>query len=371
MAVLFLLVLLAWRSFRRDRVFFFWLGWFFISLLPVLNIVPLVILRADRYMYLPAIGFFYLVSWGLWKISRGEYKSFRFPVFLFCSLLVAGTYSFLTMERNKLWKDPVLFWEENLRKFPQSKWPYRLIGHIYLDRGKYDQAISYFQLRLKEDPEDVVLLNGLAISYKNKNDLRKAEELLVQAIRLEPKDSGFYNNLGTIYYQKGETEKAKSYLQKALEVDPNNASARVNLGAVFYSQNQWEEAIREYEKALELSPCSIEPYLNLAMAYKKKGMLDKTEFYLRKGLDYVPDSHTALLELGRVFFEQGKIQEAKYYLNRAYRVNPKDRDTRYFLQRIAQGETHPSFEKAKETTPPSSPRAMESPIQRHPGGGNL
>jgi tetratricopeptide (TPR) repeat protein len=371
LAVIFLLALLAWRSFRRDRVFFFCLGWFFISLLPVLNIVPLVILRADRYMYLPAIGFFYLVSWGLWKIHQGEYKSFRFPVFLLFPLLVAGTYSLLTMERNKLWKDPVLFWEENLRKFPQSKWPYRYIGHIYLDRGKYDQAISYFQLRLKEDPEDTVLLNGLAIAYKDKNDLKKAEELLAQAIRLEPKDSGSYNNLGTIYYQKGEMERAKSYLQKALEVDPKNAAARDNLGAVFYSRNKWKEAIREFEKARELSPCSIEPYLNLAMAYKKKGMLDKTESYLRKGLFYVPNSHLALLELGRFYFEQGKMQEAREYLNRAYRVKPKDRDTRYFLQRIAQAETAASSEKAKGTTPPSSPKAMDSPIQRPPGGANL
>jgi type IV pilus biogenesis/stability protein PilW len=371
LAVIFLLALLAWRSFRRDRVFFFCLGWFFISLLPVLNIVPLVILRADRYMYLPAIGFFYLLSWGLWKISQRGYKSIRFPLFLLCSLLVAGTYSFLTMERNKLWKDPMLFWEENLRKFPQSKWAYRHIGHIYIDRGKYDQAISFFQLRLREDPQDVILLNGLAISYKHKNELRKAEDVLAQAIRLDPKDGDAYNNLGAVYYQEGKMERARFYLQKALEVNPNHAAARDNLGAVFYSRNQLDEAIREFEKARELSPCSIEPYLNLAMAYKKKGMPDKTESYLRKGLDYVPESHPALLELGRILFEQGKIQEARDYLNRAYRIKPTDRDTRYFLQRIAQVETATSSEKAKGTTPPSPPKAMESPMEKHPGRGML
>jgi tetratricopeptide (TPR) repeat protein len=107
------------------------------------------------------------------------------------------------------------------------------------------------------------------------------------------------------------------------------------------------------------------------MAYKKKGLFDKTESYLRKGLDYVPNSHPALLELGRILFEQGKIQEAKDSLNLAYRVKPKDRDTLYFLQLIAQREANHSFEKPKGTAPPSPPKAMESPIDKHPGRGNL
>ena len=58
LAAIFLIVLLAWQSFKKDRIFFFCFGWFFISLLPVLNIVPLSILRADRYMYLPPSVFF-------------------------------------------------------------------------------------------------------------------------------------------------------------------------------------------------------------------------------------------------------------------------------------------------------------------------
>jgi tetratricopeptide (TPR) repeat protein len=370
LAAIFLMVLLAWQSFRKDRVFFFWFGWFFVSLLPVLNIVPLVILRADRYMYLPAIGFFYLVSSGLWKMKQGEYKRLRLPVFLFCSLMITCSYAFLTIERNKLWKDPIVFWEENLRKFPQSIYPYRAIGFIYVVGGKCDLAISYFQAGLQQDPNDLDLLSGLAMAHKSKKDLKKAEELLIQAIRLHPKDSASYNNLGMIYYQKGELERARSCLQKATEMDPQSASACNNLGLILCSLNRWEEATPLFEKAIEISPCSIEPYLDLALIYKKKRLFDRAESSVKRGLDYVPESHAAFLTLARIFLEQGKIPEAKYYLNQAYRINPKDKDTKDLLSLIAQGEANHSFHNVMKTTSLSPTKAMEPFAEKRQGHRN-
>ena len=370
-AAIFLLGILAWRSFQKDRIFFFWLGWFFISLLPVLNIVPITILRADRYMYLPAIGFFYLVSRGLWKISQGEYRPFRLTVFLFCSALVASTYAFLTMERNKLWRDPIIFWEESLKKFPQSATPCKYIGNLYASRGKMDLAISYFEQGLKENPNDISLLNGLAMTYKSKNDLKKAEDLLVQANRLGPLDSGTCNNLGLVYFQKREVEKSITHLQRAIELDPKNAAARTNLGVVFQNQNRLEEAIREFERAIEESPSSIESYLNLALVYERKKLLDKAESCLRKGLEYVPQSHAALLMVGRISFEQGKIPQAKYYLNLAYRANPEDRDTQYFLGLITQGEANHSFPQGVRAILPPQPKAMGSSTHNPQGRKKL
>ena len=367
LAAIFLIVLLAWQSFKQDRIFFFCFGWFFISLLPVLNIVPITILRADRYMYLPAIGFFYLVSSGLWKIKQGEYRRLRLSVFLFCSFVIACSYAFLTIERNKLWKDPIIFWKESLKKFPQSIYPYKAIGHMYVDRGNYDLAISYFRAGLGQEPNDVNLLIGLARAYKNKKDLKGAEDLLIQVIRLRPMDSVAYNDLGMVYFEKGEREEARSLMQKALERNPESVLAYSNLGVICCSLNLWEEAIGQFEKAIEISPCSIEPYLNLALIYEKKNLLDKAEVYVKRGLNYVPESHMALSMMGRISFEQGKIQEAKFYLSQAYRINPNDENARYFLKKIAEGNANHSFQETTITTPPSQLKVIEIPIKKHQG----
>ena len=359
-----LLALLAGWSWRRDRLFLFWVGWFLVSLLPVSNIVPIAILRADRYMYLPAIGFFYMVSLGLWKIAGGGDRRFSLTVFVSCSLLLAGTYALLTMERNKVWKDPVTFWEASLRKFPNSPFPYRYIGSIYTHRGKNDLAISYFRSGLQEHPNDSMFLNGLAVAYRNKKELQVAEELLLRAIRMNPQDSYPYTNLGALYYQQGETAKAISYLEKALEVDPKNAIARANLGAIYYHLKKWDETIRQSEMAIELSPGAIEPYLNIALVYKQKQNLARAESYLKRGLDYVPGSYSALFVLGTLYFEQKKYQEAEYYLARANSLLPEDPRTIHYLNLIRKGKENPSSPPAEKEDSMSQAKFMELPLPK-------
>jgi len=211
LGAIFLLALLAWRSFRRDRLLFFWFGWFFISLLPVLNIVPISILRADRYMYLPAIGFFYLFSLELWKISQVSSPFYRRPIFIFGAFLITGALAFLTIERNQVWKDDLTLWEDNLRKFPQSLVPYKNLGGAYIHQGKLDLAIFYFEAGLREDPNAVTLMNDLAVAYINKGNLKRAEELLFQGNRINPKDSYIYSNLGLVYLEKGDMESRGLY----------------------------------------------------------------------------------------------------------------------------------------------------------------
>jgi tetratricopeptide (TPR) repeat protein len=348
LVAILLFALLAWRSFRKDRFFFFWFAWFFLSLLPVLNIFPIAILRADRYMYLPAIGFFFFLSWGLFQVTRAKWRRLSLPLFLFGTLLVTGSYAFLTVERNQLWRDREVFWQENLKKFPGSVMAIKTIGHAYIDRGKLDTAISYFQNGLEEVPNNVALLNGLAIAYQNKGELKKAEEILLEAGRIDPKDSAVCHNLGLIYLQRGEIEKARYYAQRAIELDPMNHAVHTQLGVIYFHLNRWDEAIPELKKAIELSPGTIQTYLNLAMIYNLEGYPEKAEFYLKKGLEYVPRSHAANLMLGKICLEQKKIQQARHYVSQAYQLRPDDPETIHFMGLLTQREADGYFQRAQQ-----------------------
>ena len=368
LGAIFLLALLAWRSFRKDRIFLFWFGWFFISLLPVLNIVPIAILRADRYMYLSAIGFFYLISLNLAKIGQARYRSLRLPAILFGALLVAGSYAFLSIERNKVWKDPVTLWEDHLRKFPHTAFAYGSIAYVYTGRDKPNLAISYFKSGLRENPNEVSLLNGLSTAYKKKGDLKKAEDLLLEASRLNPKDDITYNNLGAIYWQEQEIEKAKKFFQKSLEMNPTNSAAHTNLGAIYFNEERWDEAIAEWEKTIKVAPGTMAAYLNLSWAYKKRGLLDTAEDYLKKGLDYHPLSHEGLLLLGQLYLERGNLPAANFYLKEAHRLKPNDQNTNYSLGLMAQQEANHYFAKALKTTPLAQAKVIESGIDKSQRG---
>ncbi|KPK91962.1 MAG: hypothetical protein AMJ94_06130, partial [Deltaproteobacteria bacterium SM23_61] len=367
-----LLLIMAWRSFRQSRIFFFWFGWFFISLLPVLNIVPIAILRADRYMYFPALGFFYFVSLALLKFGRGQNFCQRVLTVLTGTALVAGSYAFLTMERNKAWSDYVCIWENNIKKFPQNPLAYLYIGFAHVERGQFDRAILTFQFGLHENPKDSGLMNGLSVAYKAKGNLKKAEELLLELCRVDPKNAAAYNNLALIYWDMGDLEKARSLIQKTLDLDPKNIAARGNLGLYYYTQKQWEKAIQENEEVIRLSPGGyLEPYLNLFAVFVEMKQMAKAEEVLKKGMDYFPNSAQVLFQLGRLSYEQGKIPEAKYYLSRAHRLAPRDEPTNYFLrlvdQRVAQDRTPGKM----NSFPPAPTGFMESSGAEKSGRLNL
>ncbi len=355
-SALALIIFLAWRSFKKDRFFFFWAAWFLIALLPVLNIVPINILRADRYMYLPAIGFFYLISRWLLKLAQMKPVFFYRPVSFLGILLAIGSCAYLTLERNEAWKDSFNLWTDNLKKFPDHWYPYNSIGNNYMEMGKLELAITCFKTGLQRNPDHLHLLNSLSVAYIEKGNLDRAEEILRKAIRLYPMFIDARNNLGYIYCQKGEVERGCQEFQKAVEIGSNEMGSKKsdaynNLGVVHYQQGRWDEAIQEFEKAIQVAPGAVQAYLNLALAYEQKGFLDKAEEYLIKALDYDPQSHGANFHLGRVYFKKRKLGAADYYLEKALHIKPRDADTNFYLGLIANETARFYFDKALKENP--------------------
>jgi Tfp pilus assembly protein PilF len=366
LTVILLLGWLAWLSFKRDRVFFFWLAWFVIGLLPVLNIVPIMILRADRYMYLPAIGFFFLAARGFWFLGRKKPASLFFPLSILGIILVLSVHGFLSVERNKVWKDDALLWEDNLGKFSTSHNAYNSLGYIYLERGKYDRAISYFRSGLQVYPQSVHFLVGIGWAYKHMGDLAKAEEYYRKAVLADPKDANASNHMGLIYLEKKQYEQAADWIQKALQIDPFHPQSRVNLGVVYIHQGRLDEAIGELEKAIQIMPSEYVSFLNLGTIYIEKGQLVKAEETFKKGLEYAPQCHLFYQSLGRVYFTQGKTELATRSLEQALRLNPTDRETNLYLGLITQQKANGYFARANKAGKQTSPGKIEAYLQPDP-----
>jgi protein O-mannosyl-transferase len=349
-----LILFLAWRSWRRDRQLFFWAGWFFISLLPVLNIVPITILRADRYMYLAAVGFFYLLSRLFVGFAGGKPFPRYAPLSVLAAFSVIGAYGYLTLERNDIWKNSTTLWTDNQRKYPHHVFPYVSIGHDYLSAGQVGKAISYFQSGLQLDPNDFKLLNSLALAYRAKKDSAQAEDLLIRAYELYPNDLTANLNLGVIYLERGETEKAWTAFEKAIQYHPQNPGGYLNRAVIHFQRENWEGAIQDLKKAVELAPGDIWPYINLAITYERKGLLAPAEACLKEGLDLFPQSHEGNFHLGRICLKEKKVREALHYLEEAVRLKPDDEATNALLGNISRAAAEMYFyraKKAKDITP--------------------
>jgi hypothetical protein len=177
---------LLWRARSIRRWSAFALAWFLICLAPVLQIVPHPTLRADRYLYVSALGVFVLVALLLNK-NRIAFATVG-PLSAAC---LAG----LTLARIPDWHDPKTLWTDCVRKNPRS-------------------AVGHYSLA------------GCAIGEK---DWLTAERQLRACIDLKPDFAEAQARLGGVCLLEGKTADAREHLERALALKPQLTEARHNL----------------------------------------------------------------------------------------------------------------------------------------------
>lgn len=199
------IILIKKIEYKNDMVF----GLFFllITLIPVYNIVPIVNPVAERYLYLPIVGFM-LVAGAVINIVATNCRTERRSIYILIPLAaIFVIYSFATMERNKVWRDTYTLWKDTIDKTPDSVRGHYNLGLVYAEQGKFDHAIGEFEITIK----------------------------------LQPSHVNAHNNLGNAYYEEGRIDEAiKEYLA-VLKSKPDHIEARNNLGVAI-------EALKEKKR---------------------------------------------------------------------------------------------------------------------------
>jgi hypothetical protein len=122
-----------WKGTGQVR---FWFLWFWVWLLPVSNIIPLSVYYADRYMYMPAIGFF--VLFGLLFSAAGARLGPKTAGAAAAAIVIAlGASAFVRMD---VWENEVTFWEDTVRKSPGQDKGHLNLGYAYEMRGRFEEA---------------------------------------------------------------------------------------------------------------------------------------------------------------------------------------------------------------------------------------
>jgi tetratricopeptide (TPR) repeat protein len=137
------------------------------------------------------------------------------------------------------------------------------IGHV-------EQAITDFELVLKQRPDDAEALLGLARAYERKPDPQKAEQLYQQAISLRPDYWAGYNELGAFYFDQGRTEEAARQWLRVTELLPFNPYGFSNLGSALLYQGKFSEAIFHLQQSIRQKPTATAA-LNLGIAFLYQG----------------------------------------------------------------------------------------------------
>lgn len=287
---------------RRNQTAFPIL-WFLVTLFPVSNIIPFGDIMAERFLYLPSVGFCIGGGWIFAKYMRmpGS-KPFRPDKRTRTALLVFGfviiCMMYRSIHRNVDWRDNISLWKSVIRVDPGNRDAYYAIGHSYSDLRKYhlehgnvyvhlgrsslaqehlalaaqyeDLAKEYYYKSIEVYPEMFEAYHNLAVLLKEARnpDLQEAARLEHYII-----DHGFqkqwkhfdtfYSMLGNIYGMMKQYDKSVLYFKRAIRFKPDNMDYYVNLGSALAAMGNFDMAEKMWRYVLKRDPVNEDAQANL------------------------------------------------------------------------------------------------------------
>ena len=232
-AGLVVVTVLAIRAARtRPYVAVGWL-WYVITLLPVIGLVQVgKQAMADRYTYVPLIGIFIIIAWGVPDLlgvrqdrpSRGRLSALGVAACALVLVLAAAAYPVVGT-----WRNSITLFTRAIQVDPTNSLAYNNIGNALLAQGDADGAVANLREALKHHPEYTDAQYNLANAFYAQGNIDGAIAQFKRVIRGCPRFAGAHNNLGSIYAQQRRYDQAIAELETALKIDPNSRSARANL----------------------------------------------------------------------------------------------------------------------------------------------
>jgi hypothetical protein len=252
-------VLLLWairRDYSSRGILGFACAGFLLSWLPFSNIVPLVRIVAERYLYFPSMWMTLGLSYGLYRISaslqrlgyprrsKGVFE--RRLVFLSALVLVGSLYAVRTLSRNREWRSAETLWTAAVRTDPSSFSAQYNLGNCLLEAGRPQQALTHQRRAVALAPTSVRARNNLGLTLLRIGDYREAREAFEEALRIDPDHVSTLFNMACVSSREGDVQEAFRWLsqlkargqlsRKAVEADPDLE--------LFRSSSLYEELVR-------------------------------------------------------------------------------------------------------------------------------
>jgi tetratricopeptide (TPR) repeat protein len=341
---------ITYRLFYNDsRRLFFFVLWFFITLIPTMNVIPIANIMAERYLYLPSIGFCAVLSYlliGIWRKAStfilredGSFgmQASNIPnpsnsyslrlsfVFTTCLILIPVVlYSLAAMKRNKSWRNQFTFWSKTIEASPDSSRAHNNLGMIYLQEGNTDLAIREFQaaIAIESDPE---YHHNLGMAYQKKGLREDALEEYRRVLAVNPNSAITHNNMGNIFIDKGFLDEGISKFKEAVLLKPNYYDAHFNLGLAYFRKRLLDASLEEFKLAIHYEPDHAEAHSCLGTVYANKGLFDKAIMEIEEALRLKPNYPNAYKNLGIIYLNYKKdVQKALYFFQEFLRLDPKN-----------------------------------------------
>ncbi|MGQ9649967.1 MAG: tetratricopeptide repeat protein [Phycisphaerae bacterium] len=355
-------------------------GWLFflVALAPtLLNVGYAMGVAADKYAYLPSVGFLLMLAWllsRLWNIaSAGIGARLCRSAVVLIPLGMAACYVGVTDRYQLKWQDPGTYCENILSIAPKTAWAHQALASHLIDQNRVDDAVEHARQAVELDPENYKVRITYGEALSRQNDTAEAISQFNRALAIKPDSAEAHNGLGMAYGVTGQWQEASRHFEAALESQPHSPEILFNLGTAYLYANQFvksltclsevsryrpdnpqvadrlaqthfawgqalarenrlNDALLHFEKAVTLRPDEPQAHNALAYAYMGLGQTDEAINAFRKVVALAPKHVDSYCRLAELYLHKGQSELAAEAYQTALHIDPQNTQARAGLE---------------------------------------
>jgi len=347
---------------RWPYLFAGWL-WFLGTLVPVIGIIQAGSQSmADRFSYIPSVGLFILVTWGVADFFEARQVKIV-PTVAAIAVLVGCVV--LTSRQITYWRNSITLFSHAIDVTSDNYVAYALVGQALDADGRDDEALPYCRRAVEIYPDYPPGEFFYGVVLWKDSDTAEASNYLNTAVVMNPRDPIFeykfgeylaaygsqdnaaarfsaaiadrpdfaeaHNALGKTYLKQGKLPQAATELSQAAAFQPGNAQFHYDLGTVLFALSQPAQAITQFSQAVQLKPDFAQAHENLAVALASQGQLDLAIPHFSEVAQLQPHDPDAWFNLGFAYLNDHQPAQAATQFSQELRLTPNDTRAHYRL----------------------------------------
>jgi protein O-mannosyl-transferase len=321
--------------FNAIRLPYLAVGWFWYlgTLIPVIGILQVGSQSmADRYTYIPLVGIFIMIVWGLQdalhRLIKGK------TIFCVVSVSVCSLLMYVSWTQTSFWKDSETLFTHAINVTSRNALAYYNLGKALEDKGDKDGAIGNYEKALQIEPNDPETHSSLATLLGEKGLFSEATTHFNTALGINPRSIETMVNLANVLLRMGNTDSAIFYYRKALRMDPGNAEIYNNLGTAYVYRGELKTSVELYQKALRIRPKYEDAAKNLMKAQAALAGIENAIVKLEEYIKADPRNPDLYIKMAGLRRQQGDMDQAIAGYKKALEINPKSVQALYGLVMI-------------------------------------
>jgi protein O-mannosyl-transferase len=304
-AVLLIALTVGLTRFRRFPYVIVGWFWFLGTMVPVIGFIQVGLqAMADRYTYIPFIGLFVMVTWGIadWAAAK-QVPSRVMAATAFSALAALST---ITHFQESYWHDSVTLWEHAIEVTGPNFVAQDNLGGALVLQQKYEDAIQHFQYAAQINPQDPLSqlnIGAYEAQHGNLRDaIRRYQFALSRTSDPRLRANGF-SNLAGAYRRLHDYASARNGYESALRLQPDNVFNLIGLGIVAQKSGELPRAIDFYSRGINVQPTDV-GYLLLAQALEKSARADDAKAAFSQAQALSKDLKAATREVSELLSDE-------------------------------------------------------------------